>query len=214
MSRRKPYIIGLTGNIATGKSSVAQMLASLGAHVIDADAVAHEVMRAGTPTWREIVNLFGLEILCSDGEIDRGKLGAIVFADAEALRRLERIVHPVVIAHVNRQIEEIVQQASEGDKAPLIAVEAIKLIEAGMHADYDALWVVTCDPAQQKARLMARGGLTEAAVTQRIEAQPPASAKVALADVVIDNSGSLQDTRRQVEQAWQAVQSRLLDKKP
>jgi len=215
MSERHAYIIGLTGNIATGKSTVAGMLARLGAHVIDADIVAHWTMRAGTPVWESIVSGFGQEVIGPDGEIDRKVLGAIVFADPEALRRLETIVHPAVIAEVDRRINVIAKEAAgQGKGPPVIVVEAVKLVESGMHAHYDALWVVTCAPEQQRARLQARGGLTEAEVAARIGAQPPASAKIALADVVITNDGSLQDTWAQVRDAWNAIRVARLDKKP
>ena len=204
-ARRRPklYVIGLTGNIATGKSSVARMLACLGAHVIDADKVAHQVMRAGTPAHAAIVAEFGPDIVQQDGEIDRGKLGAIVFANPEALARLEALVHPAVIAAVEQALDEIA--ASAGREGVVVVVEAIKLIESGMAETCDALWVVTAPEAAQQARLMQQRGLSEAEAKRRIHAQPPASAKVALADVVIDNGGALQETWRQVQEAWQAV---------
>jgi len=191
------YIIGLTGNIATGKSVVAKMLASLGAKAIDADALAHEVMGKGSSVWKAVVREFGEGILRPDGSIDRKKLGSIVFADKAALRRLEAIVHPAVIART--------QELIESSQEPVVVVEAIKLIEAGMHRAYDALWVVTCRKEQQLARLMKQRGLTEEEALQRIEAQPPQEAKLALADVVIDNSGSLEETWEQVKAAWDRI---------
>ena len=192
-------LIGLTGNIATGKSEVGRMLAELGARVIDADAVAHQVMRRGGPAYDAVVEAFGPGILRSDGEIDRVRLGAIVFADKEALRHLEAIVHPHVIARVNA----LVQEASE----PVIVIEAIKLIEAGMHRHCHALWVVTCPRQQQIARLMRTRGLAEAEAILRVDAQPPQAEKIALADVVIDNSRTLAETRRQVEAEWKKLPS-------
>ena len=201
-SERHPtdkYLIGLTGNIATGKSAVAKMLTDLGAQTIDADQVVHEVMRQGTPTWRAIVDAFSPAILDSkDGrEIDRKRLGEIVFADAEALRRLEAIVHPPV----TQAVSEIIAAASEH----VLVVEAIKLVESGMHRAYHTLWVTTCPPETQVARLMALRGLNEAEARLRVEAQPPQAEKVALADVVIDTGGTLEDTRRQVLAAWEAI---------
>jgi dephospho-CoA kinase len=187
-------MIGLTGNIATGKSEVGRMLAELGARVIDADAVAHQVMRRGEPAYTAVVEAFGPGILRPDGEVDRARLGAIVFADAEALRRLEAIVHPEVIARV----DALIREATE----PVIVVEAIKLIEAGMHRNCHTLWVVTCPREQQIARLMRTRGLSEAEAVLRVDAQPPQAEKVALADVVIDNSHTLAETRRQVETEW------------
>jgi dephospho-CoA kinase len=184
------YIIGLTGNIATGKSVVSGMLERLGAKAIDADALAHEVMEKGTPVWQAVVQEFGPGILCSDRSINRKKLGGIVFADEAALRRLEALVHPAVIART----KELIENSQE----PVVVVEAIKLIEAGMHRTCDALWVVTCRQEQQLARLVEQRGLTEEEARQRIEAQPPQEAKLALADVIIDNSGGLDETWRQV----------------
>ena len=191
------YIIGLTGNIATGKSVVSGMLERLGAKAIDADALAHEVMEKGTPVWRAVVREFGEGILCSDGSINRKKLGSIVFADGVALRRLEALVHPAVIVRT----KELIESSQE----PVIVIEAIKLIEAGMHRACDALWVVTCRKEHQLARLVEQRGLPEEEAWQRIEAQPPQEAKLALADVVIDNSGSLDGTWRQVKREWEKI---------
>lgn len=193
----KGYVIGLTGNIGTGKSTVARMLAQLGAHVIDADRVAHELMAPDTPIRQAMVEEFGPCILREEMSIDRAKLGDIVFADPQALARLEALLHPAVIREVNRRI-----CASD---ARVAVVEAIKLIEAGMQEDYDALWVVTCRPDQQVARLMAQRGMSEEEVRRRMAAQSPQAEKVALADVVIDNSGALTETRAQVERAWRAL---------
>ncbi|UCC64100.1 MAG: dephospho-CoA kinase [Anaerolineae bacterium] len=191
------YLIGLTGNIATGKSVVARMLAELGAHTIDADQVAHEVMRQGTPVWQAVVDAFGRAILAADGEIHRRRLGGIVFADPEALRRLEAIVHPATL----QAVDAAVTRATER----VVVVEAIKLVEAGMHRAYHALWVTACPPETQIARLITLRGLSEAEARLRVEAQPPQAEKVALADVVIDTGGTLADTRRQVVAAWEAI---------
>ena len=191
------YIIGLTGNIATGKSIASEMLECLGAKAIDADALAHNVMEKGTPVWQAVVQEFGQGILGHDGSIDRKKLGSIVFADEAALRRLEAIVHPAVIARA----EELIESSQE----PVVVIEAIKLIEAGMDRICDALWVVTCSREQQLARLVEQRGLTEEEARQRIEAQPPQEAKLALADVVIDNNSSLGETWRQVKREWDKI---------
>lgn len=197
MMSTKKYLIGLTGNIATGKSAVLRMLKRLGAKVIDADALVHQLMAKGTPLWQAILDEFGEGILGPQGKIDRGKLGAIVFADAEALRRLEAIVHPAVTAGVG----ELIRQATE----PVVVVEAIKLIEAGWHRTCDALWVVTCPKEQQLERLMRRRQLSREEALLRIEAQPPQEDKVALADVVIDNWGTLKETEKQVQREWEKV---------
>jgi dephospho-CoA kinase len=191
------YIIGLTGNIATGKSVVSEMLERLGAEAIDADALAHELMEKGTSVWQAVVQEFGQDIQGTEGSINRKKLGSIVFADEAALRRLEALVHPAVIARTEKLIES--------SQNPVVVVEAIKLIEAGMHRTCDALWVVTCRQEQQLARLVKQRGLTEEEARQRIEAQPPQEAKLALADVVIDNSGDLDETGRQVKREWDKI---------
>lgn len=192
---KRPVLIGLTGNIACGKSTVARMLAEKGAYIIDADAIAHEVIRKGTPAYESILRRFGEGILGPDGEIDRRRLGAIVFQDPLALRDLEAIVHPAVLEEIQRRI----QACSE---APAIVIEAIKLIESGFARACDTLWVVTCPEPEQIRRLMIDRGLTEEEARLRVHAQPPQEEKIRHADVVIDNSGDLEVTRRQVEQAW------------
>lgn len=196
MSHR-PLVVGITGNIATGKSTVARMLGELGAEVIDADRVAHRVMQAGTPTWEAVVAAFGREIVGADGEIDRRQLGAIVFGDAAALARLEAIVHPPTIESVNHRIA--------ASTAAVVAVEAIKLIEAGIADDCDSVWVTVCRPKQQVARIVAGRGLSRAEAERRVRAQSSPELKVARADVVIDTSGSLPQTRAQVEAAWKRL---------
>jgi dephospho-CoA kinase len=193
MTGHRRLLIGITGNIGTGKSAVAGMLSELGAKVIDADEVAHEVMRSGTCVHARIVKAFGAEIVASDGEIDRRRLGAIVFADPALLARLESIVHPATIEAIGQRV------AVTG--AGVVVVEAIKLIESGLADACDSVWVTTCRPEQQVCRIVARG-LDRADAEQRVRAQPPQDDKVARADVVIDNSGSLCETRKQVEAAW------------
>ncbi|MBC7234738.1 MAG: dephospho-CoA kinase [Chloroflexi bacterium] len=197
MRRVNPYVIGLTGNIAVGKSTVAAMLAELGACVIDADQLAHEAMRPGTEVQRRIVAHFGPGVLDAEGRIDRRALGDIVFADAAALRALEQIVHPAVIAETLRRLATCT--------APVAVVEAIKLIEAGMDRHCDAVWVVTASHQEQVRRLMETRSLTRAQAELRIDAQPPAEEKVARADVVIDNSATLDATWQQVVRAWNRI---------
>jgi len=199
----RKVLIGLTGNIATGKSTVARMMADLGATVIDADRVAHEAMRAGTEVHAAIVEAFGPEVVGPDGEIDRARLGAMVFADPEALARLERIVHPAVAAEVARRIAEA--------PTPVVVVEAIKLIEAGMAEGCDTLWVTACPSDLRVRRLMADRGLSREEAELRVRAQPPQEEKVARADVVIDTGGTLDQTRAQVKAAWERVVLPLLE---
>lgn len=209
----KPYVIGLTGNIATGKSIVAGMLEELGARVIDADKVAHEVIKAGTPAWEQVVDLCGQDILFPDGEIDRARLGARVFADPERLACLEEIVHPEVIAECQLLLEQPPSESSRDSNAPqrprVTVLEAIKLIEAGMTEQCDKVWVVTSPREVQLQRLTELRGLTVEQAELRIDAQPPQADKVAVADVVIDNSGTLEQTRAQVHQEWQRIMRAL-----
>ena len=194
------YLIGLTGNIATGKSTVARMLEDLGATVIDADALVHELQRKGTPVYDAIVATFGSGILDRAGEIDRKALGSIVFADPDKLRVLESIVHPAVLSESMRRITEAATR--------IVVYEAIKLIEAGRAEMCDALWVVTARSEVQLQRLMRDRNMSETDARQRIEVQPPQSEKIKRATVVIDNSGSLEEARRQVTSAFQAIEHR------
>jgi len=192
------YLIGLTGNIATGKSTVARMLQDLGATVIDADALVHELQRKGTATFDAIVAAFGSSILDRAGEIDRKILGSIVFADPAQLRVLESILHPAVLIESIKRISEA--------PTPVVVYEAIKLIEAGRAEMCDALWVVTARYEVQIERLKHDRGMSEAEARQRIDAQPPQSEKIQRATVVIDNSGLLQETRQQVETAFRDIE--------
>jgi dephospho-CoA kinase len=204
------YIIGLTGNIATGKSAVAAMLAQLGARVIDADALAHDVIKASKPAWRRIVEEFGRDVLQSDGEINRALLGAQVFADPAALARLEAIVHPEVLTETERLLQELRAEApSCSTGVQVVVLEAIKLIESGMHRRCDELWVVTSPRQQQIERLMRARGQSSVEAELRIDAQSPQEEKVALADVVIDNSGDLERTRAQVLREWERINHQL-----
>lgn len=195
-----PTVIGLTGNIGTGKSSVLAMLRDLGAATIDADAVAHTVMQPGEPAHAGIVQAFGAAILAGDGTIDRARLGAIVFRDAAALARLEAIVHPAVFTRMQAFMRE--------SSRPVVVIEAIKLLEAGYSITLcDVIWVVTSTREQQITRLMQSRHLSQAEAELRIDAQPPPADKVRRADVVIDNRGTLDETRQQVEAAWRRLPS-------
>jgi dephospho-CoA kinase len=194
--------IGLTGGIGSGKSAVAAMLREMGVPVIEADDLAHEITRRGEPAYDEIVECFGKEILQENGEIDRARLAAAVFGSREKLDRLNRIVHPRVLEQAERWLAE---RKREG--APMAVVEAPLLMEAGFHRRFDRLVVVWCRPEQQWERLSQRGMNHEDA-ERRMAAQMPAEAKKRLAHDLIDNSGTLEETRRQVEQlveAWRAA---------
>ncbi len=200
------YLIGLTGNIACGKSTVLALLRDHGAHVIDADRVTHELQAPGQPVYTAIIAAFGPEILVApEGPIDRRRLGALVFSHPAELRRLEQLVHPAVHARIQNWLEDVARQPSAAGVTPVAVIDAIKLLEAGWKSACDAVWVVICPPEQQLERLMATRGMAESEARGRIAAQPPQATRIAQADVVIDNSGSLESTRRQVEQAWQKI---------
>jgi len=207
MSSNSRFIIGLTGNIACGKSTVLNELQRLGAHVIDADAVTRSLQRPGQPVLQAIVDQFGADMLQADGTLDRAKLGRIVFADAEQLRRLEAIVHPAVRAHITHWLSSL-----PTDRPVVGVIDAIKLIENGWPTHCHEVWVVSCPREQQIARLMQTRGLSEADAQLRVDAQAPQSAKIAVADVVIANGGSLSDTIAQVAHHWQRIQSLLLQR--
>lgn len=188
-------IIGLTGNIAMGKSLARRLLQELGAFTIDADQVAHEVIRRGQPAHAVIVQTFGIGVLDADGEIDRSKLGEIVFAEPASLRQLEAITHPAVRGRIDALV-----RAAESD---VVVIEAIKLLEGALRGAVDAVWVVDAPPATQLSRLIEQRGMTKAQAQQRIAAQNSQADKLAAADVIIRNDGSLAEMRAQIQQAWQ-----------
>jgi dephospho-CoA kinase len=187
--------VGLTGNIASGKSFAAAAFSALGANIIDADRVAHEVLALGTPTYLKIVDAFGEQILGPGREIDRKKLGQIVFSDANKRSTLNALTHPEVGAEIRRRISALEQSSSSG----IIIVDAALMIETGGYKLYDCLIVVACDPSLQVSRLMSRDGLTEAEARARMASQMPMEEKLKLADYAIDTSGTLKQTDDQVK---------------
>ncbi len=186
---------GLTGGLASGKSTVARMFEALGAKVIDADEIGHELLRATLPTYAEIVRRFGSEILNHAREIDRKRLGAIVFAQPERLRQLNAILHGPII----ERVEELARQHHAQDPSAVILVDAALIFEAGIGGNFAKVVVTWCRLEQQIARLTAKGGLARKEAEQRIAVQMSAEEKRRRADYVIDCSGSLAETRRQVE---------------
>ncbi|MFB3815024.1 MAG: dephospho-CoA kinase [Terriglobales bacterium] len=195
--------VGLTGGIACGKSTVAEMFAARGAHVVKADEIAHQLFAPGTEVYEEVVRRFGRGILRPDGTIDRPKLAAIVFApERPRILELNALVHPAVVAHQDRWSEEIRQRDPQG----LAVVEAALILEAGARDHFDRLVVVACDPEQKVERLAKRLGLDLATarreVERRSEAQLPDEEKQRQADYVIDNSGPLAETEAQVERIF------------
>jgi dephospho-CoA kinase len=198
-----PRIIGITGNIASGKTAVGQFLLELGAErYIDADALVHRLYESGQPIARQVVDAFGPQVLAKDGSVDRKVLGEIVFQDAQAMRRLEQIVHPAVGLALLQELEQV---SSSG----IAIIDAIKLLEGGSGALCQSKWLIICGPEQQLMRLMARNHLSKAEAATRLAAQPDLGPKKALVDEIIDNSGSLEATRQQVAIALERFQQRF-----
>lgn len=195
------YIIGLTGNIATGKSVVRRMLEHLGAYGIDADALGHRAIAKGAPAYQPVLDTFGEWILSPDGEIDRAKLARIVFADPDALLRLEALVHP----SVSQAVDLLVRRSRQ----KVIVVEAIKLIESSLRTNCDSLWVACASQEVQRTRLIQKRGMNEREARQRIVVQSSQEEKVAAADVVIYNDGTFEHTWQQVVAAWQEIISTI-----
>lgn len=191
-------VVGITGGVGTGKSTVARMLKELGAEVIDADQLAREALRARRAPWRRIVRVFGRTVLNKDGSIDRHALGRRVFQDARARRRLEAIIHPYVI----RQTRARLAQLRRAKRVRVVALDVPLLLEAGMRRLVDLLVVVNAAPPVQRRRLQKARGWSAREIDQRVKAQWNVSAKAALADVVIENSSGLLKTRRQVADLW------------
>lgn len=190
-------IVGLTGGIATGKSTVSRMFEQLGAFVLSADEIARQVVLPGMPAAQDIRETFGDEVFLSDGTLDRAALGRIVFADSEARQRLESITHP----HIRQELARRIEQGVE--KGRIVVAEIPLLFESkAARALVDVTVVVAAETEVQLQRLMARDGLKEAEAQARIGAQLPLADKVARADYVIDNGGTLEQTRRQTEQVW------------
>lgn len=194
----RQFVIGVTGNIASGKSLVMSYLAELGAKTIDADQVYHRLIEPNEPLWLAVRDRFGPAIIREDGAIDRAALGKIVFSDRQALADLDALTHPAIVAEIRSQIAD--------STAKVLAVDAVKLIESGLDRDCDAVWLVICDPEAAIDRLMERNGLSYGDAAARVNAQPDTAPKLARADVVIDNSGSREETRRHILSAWSAVQ--------
>jgi dephospho-CoA kinase len=189
------YVIGLTGNIATGKSVVRKMLEHLGAYGIDADALAHRAIAPDAPGYRQVIDTFGQWLVGREGQIDRARLARVVFSDPDALARLEAIIHPLVYQAVDILVRRSRQK--------VIVLEAIKLLESGLSERCDSLWVTYAPPNVQLERLVQKRGMSREVASQRISAQPSQEDKVELADTVINTHGSFEDTWRQVTAAWE-----------
>ncbi len=192
---------GLTGGIASGKSTVASMFRELGAFIVDADAVAHGLIAPGAPCHRAVVERFGPSIVRQDGTIDRNTLGRIVFGDPASRLALNAILHPVVREELHRLVGE---REAAGDTR-IAVVDAALLVESGIHRTLHRLVVVRCGREAQLRRLLARGGLSAADAEARVASQAPLEDKIALADYVIDTETSLEETRAQTRTVWEAL---------
>ena len=199
---------GLTGGIASGKSTVAQMFRELGAEIVNADEVGHELLRASSLAYPEVVCRFGKQVVGTSGEIDRTLLGAIVFADPQALQDLNAILHPRIIEAVEQRAAEYVRS----NPSEIVLVDAALIFEAGIGARFQKVIVVWCRPEQQIERLTSKFGLPREDAERRIGSQMPLDEKTRRADFLIDNSGDLESTRKQVQEIFSEL--RRLTKTP
>jgi len=190
-------VIGLSGGIGSGKSTVSQLLVGLGAVIIDSDKVGHEVFKPGTEAWREVVDAFGRQVLKADGEIDRNKLGKIVFDSSESRTLLNQIMHPRMYELVKAQLEDYRQQG-----VGVAVVEAPLLVEAGWASLVDEVWVTVAPESTVVKRMKGRSGLSEAETLARIRSQLSSEERVRHADLVIDTDCSLDELKAKVKELW------------
>ncbi len=198
---RRFLLVGLTGGIATGKSTVTAMLASPSVRVVDADALAREVVEPGTPALGQIVAEFGREVLQADGRLDRARLGEIVFPDPVKRKRLEAITHPAIRARFEKIMADLERAGWDG----ILIWDAALLVESGGNKKMDRLVVVTTDAVTQLRRLLVRDGVSEEAARARTASQMPLAVKARYADYVIDNSGSPAQTEARVREVYRAL---------
>jgi dephospho-CoA kinase len=197
-------LVGLTGGIGSGKSTVARMLEERGAIVFDADLLAREAVEPGTPGHTAVIERFGADVLAPGGELDREALASIVFADPSARRDLEEIVHP--------EVRRLFADGSEAylDTDRIVVFSAPLLVESGMHTAFEILVVISATVATQIERLMRQRGMSEAAIRARIDAQAPLEDKAAVADFLVDNGGTLAELESQVERLWHDLSARAV----
>ena len=203
------YVIGITGGIGSGKSTVSDMLRAKGATILHADQVGHEVYRPGTPVQEQVVQAFGRQVLTEDGQIDRRKLGQIVFSEAGALERLNAITHPPMRQLMIEKLEELRRKGT-----PVVILEAALLIEAGWVDLADEVWVTTVEPDEAARRSMERSGLSRQQAEARIAAQLSNAERMKHAQVVIDTNCSLADVAQRVDELWEDLTARLAAKTP
>jgi dephospho-CoA kinase len=206
---REGLLVGLTGGIASGKSTVARIFGELGAALIDADEVAREVVDGDPVVLEGIVRAFGTSVLDPSGRLDRRALGAIVFADPEARRRLEALTHPAIVARSDALARGHLEVGRR-----VVVYEAALLVETRRHLAMDLLVVVVAEEAVRLERLIARNQLSKEEALSRIASQMPQAQKAEAADFVVDNSGPLEETRRRVEEVWGEIQRALASRPP
>ena len=195
--------VGLTGGIATGKSTVGAMFVELGCHLIESDQITHQLFEPGQAVHAAVVKQFGNRVLALDGTIDRRILGDIVFKDPQARAKLNSLVHPAITQRQQEWLNDMKAQDPHG----IAIVDAALMIEVGTYKNYDKVIVVTCSPEIQRERLRARSALSEEKIESRIRSQMANEEKVKYADFVIDNSGSVESTRVQVETVYQQLRT-------
>jgi dephospho-CoA kinase len=197
-------LVGLTGGIGSGKSTVARLLEDRGAVVFDADLLAREAVEPGTPGHAAVIERFGADVLAPGGELDREALASIVFADPSARRDLEQIVHP--------EVRRLFAEGSEAyrDTDRVVVFSAPLLVESGMHTAFEILVVVSATVATQIERLMRQRGMSEASIRARIDAQAPLEDKAAVADFLVDNEGTIDELVSQIERLWNELSARVV----
>jgi len=198
-------IIGLTGGIVGGKSTVASMFKDLGAKIIDADKLGHSVILPKKPAWKKIVKIFGKDILRNDLTVDRGKLGKIVFTNQALLKKLNEITHPEITKMIKNEINSEINKTHNQEK--ILIIDAALIYEAKIDRLVDKIIVVYIDEDEQIKRLVMRNNLSKEEALQRIKSQMPMKEKIKMADYVIDNNSSLDKTKKQVEKIWQNLVS-------
>lgn len=203
ISSRPMILIGLTGGVASGKSTVAAMFKQCGAVVIDADALAHEVVHPGKPAWREIVRRFGRSVLNADQTLNRPALGQVVFGNCEKLRQLEQIIHP----RVAREQRRLANAAARLDRHAVVVYDVPLLFEVGIDKRVDKIVVVTADQATQIARLKKRNGLSRSQALRRIRSQMPMAEKRRRADIVLDGTKPRRRLAKDVAKLFESIQS-------
>jgi dephospho-CoA kinase len=197
-------VIGLTGGIASGKSTVAVMLASLGVKVIDADQISRQILTPDEPAYLKVLDAFGKDILNDDGTVNRTMLGKIVFADIEKRKLLEAITHPAIRRKADEQLDDLKRAGTD-----IVVYMAPLLVESGSYARMDEVWVVDIDRMTQLERLMERDGISREEAARKIDAQMPIDVKCKFGNIIIDNRGSYAELEVQIKNLWQKMNKKV-----